>query len=234
MTKIIGIGSFGNNILEFLKKQNYQVKRDLNYEFISIDSDDDIASLENEEDDIIFTISGLGGNTSGNLTINLTKNILEQYLNVKNIIILPFSIDTSIKKNIQELEQLISINQNVEVFSNDDISNENNLDKPMSELMRVYDLKIFDRITKKNQINWRSFFISTEVNDVSYKAVVTFWSKDYKVTLLEPEYKILDASHMPYMAPSRFAFHDEDRSTSSIMNIEEIASKILNNYGKGV
>jgi hypothetical protein len=228
MTKIIGIGGCGNNILKFLKKQNYQVKKELYYEFISIKCDEDIQNIKYREEDIIFTVSGLGGNTSGSLTLKLTKSIVDQGYDVKNMIVLPFSVESNTKKAIKELEELVEINQNIEIFGNDALLNEKN--KTMSELMREYDFKIFDKITKENQIKWKTFFITTKANDKLYKAIVNFWSKDYKITLLEPEYKRIDTSHMSYIAASRFAFKDEDRSISGIIDIEEIASSILDNY----
>ncbi|MEA2019242.1 MAG: hypothetical protein U9N59_12410 [Campylobacterota bacterium] len=74
----------------------------------------------------------------------------------------------------------------------------------------------------------KSFYIQKEVNGITYKAVVKYWSKDYKVELVSPEFKVLDHSHMPYAAPSRFAKKGE--TTESFVDIEEIALNILDNY----
>ncbi|MEA2017345.1 MAG: hypothetical protein U9N59_02755, partial [Campylobacterota bacterium] len=178
----------------------------------------------------IFTISGLGGNTAGNLTILLSKKIIDNNLKVKNIIVLPFSMELTAKKAVKELEELISINQNIKIFANDDISNEKNQDKTMSELMKEYDSIIFNEIIRENQRELKSFIVAIQKDDKTYKAIVNFWSKDIHTTLLEPNFKLIDNTHMSYGIPSRFAFKDEDRSISSIQDIEEIANNVLSHY----
>ena len=75
MIKIIGIGKCGNNILEFIKKQNLQDKKS-NFKFISIKNDSDVASIDYKQDDTIITVSGFGGNTAGKLTNKITKDII--------------------------------------------------------------------------------------------------------------------------------------------------------------
>lgn len=230
MTKIIGIGRCGNNILEFLKKQNYQVKKDLNYQFISVNDDESFNSIKFSKDEKVFTIAGYGGSKGSKYIELLTKRAIKENINIKNFTILPFSFEGKAHIVNSELEQLFHINQNVEIFANDELLTDANKDKKIPAVMREYDFLVFDRITKKNQFKWRNFIIDKKVKNKIYKAVVTFWSKDYKITLIEPDYKIIDSSHMQYIVPSRFAFKDEDKSTSSIQDIEEIASNVLNNY----
>jgi len=149
MTKIIAIGNCGNNILEFLKKQNYQIERDENYKFISFTTSDDIQQLQLNEDDTIFVVSGLGGSQGGKLTIELTQTLLEKNLKVKNIVILPFNTETNAKKAILELESLIALNQNVEVYPNNDFMEDES--NTMLEIMGLADKVIFDRINRKDE-----------------------------------------------------------------------------------
>jgi len=199
MTKIIAIGNSGNNILEFLKKQNYQVKRDENYEFISVANSDDIQQLELNDDDTIFVVSGLGGSRGGKLTVELAQTLLEKNLKVKNIVILPFNAETNANKAILELESLIAINQNVEVYPNNDFMEDES--NTMFEIMGLADKAILDRINKKNQITWKNFIIKDRDEKANYKVLVSFWSKDLKVTLIESEFKIIDTTHMALVIP---------------------------------
>ena len=149
MTKIIAIGNCGNNILEFLQKQNYHIKRDENYKFISVGNSDDIQQLQLNEDDTIFVVSGLGGSQGGKLTIELTQTLLEKNFKVKNIVILPFHAETNAKKAILELESLIAINQNVEVYPNNDFMEDES--NTMLEIMGLADKVIFDRINREDE-----------------------------------------------------------------------------------
>jgi len=233
MTNIIGVGGCGNNILEFIKKQNLQDKKS-NYKFISIKNNSELASMDYNKNDTVITISGLGGNTAGKLTNKITKDIISNDGNVKNIIVLPFSMEFTIKQAIEELEQLISINQNIEIFANDDILNETNRDKTMSELMKEYDKIIFDTIVKENQREMKSFFIDIKKKDKIYKAIINFWSKSYKITLVEPKCKMIDNSSIGNIANHRFDFHQSIKSDSDkfIIDIEEIAIKKINEYIK--
>lgn len=230
MTKIIAIGGCGNNILEFLKKQNYQIKKELHYEFISVKCEEDIKNIIYSKDDVIFTVSGLGGNTAGKLTKKITKSILANDCKVKNIIILPFSMEFTIKEAIEDLEELITINQNMDIFANDDISNETNQDKTMNELMKEYDKIIFDTIIKENKRDMKSFFIDIKKEDKIYKAIVNFWSKSYKITLVEPTCKMIDSSSVGNIADHRYDFKDDN--DKYILDIKEIAINKINEYIK--
>jgi len=207
MIKIVGIGKCGNNLLEFIKKQNLQDKKS-NYKFISIKNDSDVASIDYKQDDTIITVSGLGGNTAGKLTNKITKDIIANDGKIKNIIVLPFSMEFTIKQAVEELEQLVSINQNIEIFANDDILNESNQNKTMSELMKDYDKVIFDAVTKENQRVMKSFFIDIKKEDKIYKAIINFWSKSYKITLVEPKCKMIDNSSIGNIANHRFDFKE--------------------------
>ncbi len=229
MIKIIGIGGCGDNILKFIEKQNLQDKKS-KYKFISIKNDSDLCSIDYDKSDTVITISGLGGNTSGKLTNKITKDIIANIGNLKNIIVLPFSMEFTIKQAIEELEQLVSINQNIEIFANDDISNETNQAKTMSELMKEYDKVIFDTVTKENQRKMKSFFIDIKKEDKIYKAIINFWSKSYKITLVEPICKIIDNSSIGNIANHRFDFRNV--SDKFIIDIEEIAINKINEYIK--
>lgn len=227
MIKVIGIGGCGNNILEYIKKQNLQDKKS-NYEFISIKDSNDVENLNSDDNDTIFTVSGFGGNVGGNLTIALSKKILNNNHRVKHIIVLPFSMEHTTKKAIQELEELMSINQNIVLFTNDDISNENNQDKTMNELMREYDGTIFTTITEDNQRELKSFIIDIKSGDTRYKAMVNFWSKSYKITLLEPTCRMIHQSSIGNIANHRFDF--ENNKDKYIVDIKEMANNALKHY----
>jgi len=74
----------------------------------------------------------------------------------------------------------------------------------------------------------KRFNIEQEHNDIVYEAFVEYWSKDFKIVLTSPENKLIDSSHMPYMAPSRFARKGE--TTERFIDIEEIAYNCLSSY----
>lgn len=126
---------------------------------------------------------------------------------------------------------MATIHRNIEIFPNDALLDNNSQDKTMAQLMRFYDSEIFNTITinDKRQL-YRSFITSTKKDDEVYTAIVHFWSKSLTVTLIEPTYEMIGSTSMMLMVPSRFAFKDEERSTSSIQDIEEIANNVLNNY----
>ena len=79
---------------------------------------------------------------------------------------------------------------------------------------------------------WKSFFIEQVKNDIVYKAFVQYWSKDYKIVLVNPEFKVIDISHMPNMAPSKFAMHNE--IDDSFIDIEDVAINCLSSYIKNM
>jgi len=230
MIKIIGIGGCGNNILKFIKKQNFQIKKS-NFEFISLNNGEDLENITFCSDDTIFTIAGFGGSKGGKFTLLLNQKYLQENIKIKNIIILPFNMERNREQANKDLEELISINQNTEVYPNDDIE-----DKLLSteDSMRLYDEKIFDRIKRENQITWKNIIIEKSVGNKIYKALITYWSKDYKITLTEPEFKVLGSSHMLYMAPSKFTLKNRDTSIDNIIDIERIGKNILEEYIKSL
>jgi len=229
MIKIIGIGGCGNNILEFIKKQDF-TNIENEYEFISIKNDSDIDSIEYKEEDKIFTISGFGGQTASKLTIDLTKKIVDNNGQVKNMIIFPFSIETTINKAIKEIEELSSVHKNIEIFPNDAISNENNQNITMSELMREYDSKIFYTLTTKSKIGLhRSFIINTQKDDKVYVAIVRFWSKSFTVTIMTPKFERLDClTSIGNIANHRYDFKND--SDKYVIDVKERSMKVLVDY----
>lgn len=215
MIKVIGIVAYGINVLELLKKVNLQAEKN-NYEFIPINSFIEFKDIKINESDIVFTISDFSETKSAELTKAISEKMINDGFKLKNIVRLTISKDSDNGKVIKDLEELLSINQNVEIYPTDD-----NLS---------VDTIIIDRVLRKNQVIWRNFILEEHNEKTNYKALMTFWSKDYQLTLLEPKYKVLDISHMPLMAPSRFAFKDESRKISGIQDIREIAERILDNY----
>lgn len=218
---IIGIGGSGSNIAQFIKKQN-----NTSLEVKTINEQEQLNDIDFRKDQNIFTISAIGGDSAGEITFSLTQKAKENDVNIKNIVILPFSIETNKDKVNDDLEKLQSINQNIEAFPNDSITEDKNLS--MLQVMQLVDEKIYDRVSRENQIKWKSFFIEQIKEDTNYKAFVQYWSKDYKVVLVSPEFKTLDISHMPNMAPSKFALKSE--CSQSSIDIEEIAIKCLEEY----
>lgn len=210
--KILAIGGCGINIADFIKKQN-----DKYLEVYIVNSKDEFFDLDIKEDDIVFSISGFGSDSAGDITQSITNVLKERNIDIKNIVILPFNIESNRDKSVEELEKLIGINENVEVFLNDDIADKN---ISMLDAMRLMDEKIYERISRPKQIAWKSIIIQEEHDGKRYKALMRYWSKDYVCTLLTPEFKTLDYAHMPYMAPSKFSLKD----------IEKITSKCLDGY----
>ena len=74
MTKIIGIGGCGNNILEYFKQQDLQDNKN-NYEFISVKNIADIENINLSREDSVYSIAGFGGSIGGELTISLECNL---------------------------------------------------------------------------------------------------------------------------------------------------------------
>ncbi len=222
---VIGIGGSGSNIASFIKKQNNP-----NLEVIAIENKDQIDDIDFKKEQNIFTISALGGDSSGDIALSLTQKAKENEVNIKNIIILPFSVETNKDKVNDVLIKLQSINPNIEVFANDSISENKNIS--ILQIMQLMDEKIYDRVSRENQIKWKSFFIEQVKNDIVYKAFVQYWSKDYKIVLVNPEFKVIDISHMPNMAPSKFAMHNE--IDDSFIDIEDVAINCLSSYIKNM
>lgn len=218
---VIGIGGSGSNIASFIKKQN-----NLSLEIIIVEKQEQLKDIDFTKEQNIFTISALGGDNAGKLTFLLTQKAKKSNLNIKNIIILAFSIETNDDKVNNELIKLQSINQNIELFPNDSIAEDKNIS--MIQMMKLMDEKIYDRVSRENQISWKSFFIEQVKDDTVYKEYVQYWSKDYKLVLISPEFKIIEESHMPYMAPSKFTLKSE--CTQSCINIEEVATQCLKKY----
>lgn len=227
MTKVIGIGGCGNNILEFLKKQNFQSAKSF-YEFVSVHSENECDNIKFDASDTIFTIAGLGGNTGGKLTKKISEKVIDNKLKIKNLLLLPFNAETNHKKANIDLEELLKINQNIEVYANNDLSDDSTL--KMIDIMKLADEKIFESIKRKNQVTWQNFIVEQQSQDIHFKALVSFWSKDFKITLIEPKYKMIEASHMPLFAPSRFDIKEVSKEISSIQDIEEIAQNALSQY----
>jgi len=227
--KIIGIGRCGNNILEFIKKQDFTKIQD-KHEFVSVENITDIASFECNEADKIFTISGFGGDSSAKLTIDLTKKLLKNNVQVKNMIIFPFNIESRTNKAIQGIDELSSVHKNIEIFSNDALLNEDNQDKTMAELMKIYDSEIFNTITihDKRQL-YRSFIISTKKDDKVYTALVHFWSKSYTIDIVTPKFESFycDTS-IGFISDFRWNFKDD--SDKCVMDVEEHSMKMLVEY----
>lgn len=217
---VIGIGGTGSNIASFIKKQNNP-----SLEVITIENQDQIEDIKFSKYQNIFTVSALGGESSAEITSLVTQKAKDSGINIKNIVILPFSIETNQQKVINELEKLQSLNQNIELYPNDSISDDKNLS--MLQIMHLMDQKVYERIVKEHQIKWKSFFIEQLLENKIYSAFVQYWSKDYKIVLLSPEFKIIEESHMPYMAQSRFALENE--TDESFIDIKEITLNSLEN-----
>lgn len=212
---VIGIGGTGSNIVSFIKKQNNP-----SLEVITIEN------IKFSKDQNVFTVSALGGESSAETTSLVTQKAKDSGVNIKNIVILPFSIETNQQKAINELENLASVNQNIELYPNDSITDDKNLS--MLQVMHLMDQKVYERIVREQQIKWKSFFIEQVVEDKTYKAFIQYWSKDYKVVLLNPDFKVIEKLHMPYIASSRFARKNEN--IDSFIDIEEVTMNCLSNY----
>lgn len=145
MIKIIGIGGCGNNILTFIKKQNFQSQAS-NYEFISVHSEIECDSISFDAGDTIFVIAGLGGNTGGKLSKKISQEAINKKAKIKNFILLPFNAENNHKRANADLKELLEINQNIKVYANDDFSDDETL--KMAEVMQCADQKIFDRIKR--------------------------------------------------------------------------------------
>jgi len=150
MTKIIGIGGCGNNILEYFKQQDLQDNKN-NYEFISVKNIADIENINLSREDSVYSIAGFGGSIGGELTISLSEKIINNRQKVKNMVVLPFSMESAFKHAMKDIEELKLINKNIEIFPNDALSNINNKDKTMSEVFEEYNNIIFYKIIGKSQ-----------------------------------------------------------------------------------
>ena len=222
MFKIIGIGRCGNNLLDFLKNQNFQITKS-RYEFISVNSLSDLENIDFNKSDRIFTLAGLGGDSGGSLTLRLNEKAISQKLMIKNLLILPFHYETNHKKANLDLEKLLMVNQDIEVYLQDKSLLENTSIKSVDE-------RIFESLKRDTRTPWRNFIVENKINNIDYKALVSFWSKDYTITLIEPKYSLIADAHLPFIAPSRYDFKDAHCETSNIQDIKAIAQKALVGY----
>jgi len=224
MIKVIGIGGCGSNILAYIKKQNL----DKNYDCLTIRSSSDLSDMQISQNDVVFTVSGFGGKTAGGVTLDVTKELISKNIKVKNIIVLPFSSETTNQNIITDLETLVSINQNIEVLANDDILKDRDSEMVMSEVMKIYDEVIYEFIKKSNHVDTKSFFIERKKDNKTYKAIVKFWSKSYKITFLEPLRKMIHQSSIGNIANHRYDFKND--SDKYVIDIEKIANDKIDEY----
>lgn len=80
----------------------------------------------------------------------------------------------------------------------------------------------------KNKRKLKSFIIDIINDDIKYKSIIYFWSKAYKITLLEPEFKIIDNASIGNIANHRFDF--KNSNDKYIVDIEKIANDKINQY----
>lgn len=150
MFKIIGIGGCGNNILEFIKKQNLKQQ---DYEFISVKNDDEYQVIKFKEEDKVFTISGLGRQTGTKYTKLISQMAVNDNVKINNLLILPFKFESSSKKADDDLKELLDLHVNIEVYANDDASDDKDL--KMSTIMRIYDQRIYEKIVELTDMETR-------------------------------------------------------------------------------
>jgi cell division GTPase FtsZ len=230
MIKTIGIGDAGCNIVKYLKIQNFNKKEDDGYEFFELQSFDDFKLLIYDEKDILYLISGLGGEFGTNYTRKITKEATNLKAQIKNIIILPFSHEGKGTSANGLLSKLITMNQNIELLANDDLMSEKNKDLDESELLRLYDKPIFEIINTEQQKVNNCFIIDKKIEKKYFKAMMIFSPKTYKLILLEPSFKLIEKQTMAINAPEDFGIVDPEESITNCIDIKEIAIKLLDTY----
>jgi len=230
MIKIIGVGDAGCNIVNYLKIQKFHTSEDEEYEFFEIQSYEDFKLLVYDDNDILYLVSGIGGEFGTNYTRKITKEACNLKIKIKNIIILPFSYEGKGSSANGLLSKLIILNQNIELLANDDLIIEKNRDLEESELLRLYDKSVFEIINIDQQKVNNCFIIKKKIDKKYFKAIMIFSLKTYKLILLEPSFKLIDRQTMAINAPEDFGIIDPKNSITNCIDIEKIAIKLLDNY----
>jgi len=190
-----------DGMILIIGKNNLSIKNSIN-----IIDEKQIGTINFKQATKIVVVTALGGNIAGDIALKVNQIAKDKNIDTENILLFPSSIVYNTHKIIKDIKELISINQNIRLY--------------MDSEMIIYEKKI----------KYKSFIIEKEINNINYKAFVHYWSKDYRIVLLTPEFKILDYSHIPYMAPSQFARKGE--TTNSFIDIKDIATNILDTYIK--
>lgn len=229
MVKIIGIGSNGSKIIEYIKKYQF-ISKKVNYEFLLVDNQEDFRKLNFEDTQLVITISGLAGDAGAKYTRLINKETKLENIKTKSIIILPFSYEGKNKGVNGFLERLIKINSNVEIYSNDDVTNEVPIEMGTSDIMRAFDKVIFDSLNKENQTEWNNHFLQTMHNGKIFKALATFSLRKLKLTLLNPNFKTIAETRLENNSKLVFGLQDKNNSISNVKDVKEVSLEMLKNY----
>ena len=186
--------------------------------------------LKYDEKVTYYTIAGLGGETGTKYIRLITKEAKNLKINHKNILLLPFSHEGKGLGANGLLQKLVTINQNIELFANDDLVTSQNRDLDESELLRLYDKDIFEVINDKKVIANNSFVIEKVIHTKKYRSLMVFSVKHYKQFLISPKFKIIDYKYVGEDVPTTFGIIDEKHGITDCDDIEKIAQNILNNY----
>jgi hypothetical protein len=230
MIKIIGIGKAGNKVLDFLKTQAFHFLDEEEIEFFSIRNYEDYKLLKYDENVTFYTIAGLGGETGTKYIRLITKEAKNLQIKHKNILLLPFSYEGKGMGVNGLLKKLVLANQNIELFANDDLVTEASRNLDESELLRLYDKKIFEVINTKKHIENSSFIIDKVVNNKKYISIMIFSLKHYKQFLISPKFKMIDYKFIGEEMPTSFGIVDEKYGITDCDDIKKIAVNILDTY----
>ena len=228
MIQIIGIGAAGNKVLDYIKKQRFT--NFIESQFVSISDHEEFKLLNLDDTELVITISGLAGEKSSKYTRLVTKETMLEQVPIKNIIILPFSFEGKSKGVNGALERLVKINPNVQIFSNDDVTNDVTQEMTQNEMMRAYDKEIFETIDKSKQSEWNNYFFEKREGPKLFQVVATYSIKDLKLTLLNPSFKTIDSMTMADNATTTFGLQKKDKSITNIRDVKELTKTMLDEY----
>jgi hypothetical protein len=178
----------------------------------------------------LITICGLAGETSAKFVRLINKEAKLQKIEVKNIVMLPFSYEGKNKGVNGTLSRLIDLNPNVEIYSNDDVMNEVPVDMGENEMLRAFDKVIFNAIDRENQTQWNNYIFEIENEHKIFKAVATYSIKQLKLTLLSSSFKTIAETKIQDNSKQVFGIKNKDDKISNIKDVKEVATEMLKNY----
>jgi hypothetical protein len=240
MIKIVATGRSTFKILDYIKNQNFYGKKE-NYQFFFVDDHDNFKEVTFKDTDLIIVISSLICDTSSKFMHMITREATNEKIDVKNIVILPFSFEGGGQKVNSMLRRLININQDVLVYPSDDVLKSSDLDATPDELIRKNDDIIYKYILENINHKVNNIIISEASEGITYQALATFDEKKLIVTLLNPSFTKIDSITIKGESSINFGIkdkkirkstEDQEKKEQKIHDVDLVSRKMLLKYIK--
>ncbi|MDO9305421.1 MAG: hypothetical protein Q7T77_08810 [Sulfuricurvum sp.] len=163
MTKVIGIGGCGTNVINYIA--THKVLQDLQLITINDNAQVSHQSLAHKSvvvdcnfdkvieellhgNETLFIVSGLGGNTSAKYMSRIANACNENKIDVKFIVVMPFAFEGRIKQEIAN-SLYLSLSEmacDIVVISNNDLLARDNLKNSIEDIFAISNQKIISII----------------------------------------------------------------------------------------